>query len=520
VDEKESAQLLKEFGEKIFDRNWRLKNLYWVVNAKGKRVKFKPNWAQILCYAALLHMNVVLKVRQIGITTGFCVLWLDTILFNRDFKIGVIADTADTVKSAFRDKVLFAYDNLPEIIRRVIPYKNRNTEELILENGSSITAGVSFMGGTLQILHISEYGTICAKNPDRAEKIRVGSMSAVHADGIIVIESTALGTIGHFKEICDEAQKKPEDKKSDNDWSFTFLPWYLEPTYTLDHGFDALGEDDQIDRTAGFAEMQAESKYLDEKAIEIGFKFTRGQREWYIRKWRNLGDGIYSQFPSTPDEAFRVSTIGAYYASQMMLARKEGRITKVMLDPSLPVQTWWDIGNDTTAIWFAQLYGNQIRLIDYYANAGVGMPHYAQYIATWRRENNVPVVTSIGPHDLVRNSWDTGDGRMATAASHGLNFEVVTKGPIPDRIDAVRKALARCVFDEIRCEKGILALESYRATYNPVLKIFSSEPLHNWASHPADSFGYGIQYNANRSIGQGGPINKRLAPEVRKAKWR
>lgn len=36
-------------------------------------------------------------------------------------------------------------------------------------------------------------------------------------------------------------------------------------------------------------------------------------------------------------------------------------------EDGLPVYTFWDLGiSDTTAIWFAQFYGKEIRLIDHY----------------------------------------------------------------------------------------------------------------------------------------------------------
>ena len=47
--------------------------------------------------------------------------------------------------------------------------------------------------------------------------------------------------------------------------------------------------------------------------------------------------------------------------------RQDGRIRSVPWEPSEPVYTAWDLGlDDATAIWFAQVIGSEIRLIDYY----------------------------------------------------------------------------------------------------------------------------------------------------------
>ena len=46
-------------------------------------------------------------------------------------------------------------------------------------------------------------------------------------------------------------------------------------------------------------------------------------------------------------------------------------------DPSALVWTSWDLGiRDATAIWFAQVIGREIRIIDYYEASGVDLGHY------------------------------------------------------------------------------------------------------------------------------------------------
>ena len=45
-------------------------------------------------------------------------------------------------------------------------------------------------------------------------------------------------------------------------------------------------------------------------------------------------------------------------------------------------------------------------------------------------------------------------------------------------------------FDEHRCALRIDALTNYRYNVDEETKEFSDEPLHDWASHAADAFGY------------------------------
>ena len=62
-----------------------------------------------------------------------------------------------------------------------------------------------------------------------------------------------------------------------------------------------------------------------------------------------------------------------------------------------------------------------------------------------------------------------------------------------DQISASRTILPRCEFHRTRCETGLDGLIAYEYAYNEDAGTFSREPLHNWASHPADAFHYGAQ---------------------------
>ena len=60
--------------------------------------------------------------------------------------------------------------------------------------------------------------------------------------------------------------------------------------------------------------------------------------------------------------SFDASVKWAYYADQMREARSQWRISNVPHEPALKVHTAWDLGiNDTTAIWFFQIYGKEVQ---------------------------------------------------------------------------------------------------------------------------------------------------------------
>jgi hypothetical protein len=96
----------------------------------------------------------------------------------------------------------------------------------------------------------------------------------------------------------------------------------------------------------------------------------------------DLGEALYNQEYLC---SFEGAQPGAYYARQMSLALKEGRITEVPWTSGLEVYTFWDLGiDDSTTIWFMQFSGQQVRVIDYYEGTGYGFEHYAKTVYLWR----------------------------------------------------------------------------------------------------------------------------------------
>jgi hypothetical protein len=50
--------------------------------------------------------------------------------------------------------------------------------------------------------------------------------------------------------------------------------------------------------------------------------------------------------------------------------------------------------------------------------------------------------------------------------------------------------LPRCYFDAVRCAKGIHALRHYRREWNEAAQAWRATPVHDHASHGADSMRY------------------------------
>jgi hypothetical protein len=154
------------------------------------------------------------------------------------------------------------------------------------------------------------------------------------------------------------------------------------------------------------------------------------------------------------------------------------------------VNTFWDIGNDCTSIWFHQTDGVRHRLIDYYENADESIAHYAFELRERAQQRGYKYGKHYGPHDLGNTEWGgTGKTRKEIAEGLGIKFKVIERiDDKNDAIDAARQFLGMCWFDVKYCERGIRCLDNYRKRWNEQLSTWSREPLHDWASHGADSF--------------------------------
>lgn len=182
----------------------------------------------------------------------------------------------------------------------------------------------------------------------------------------------------------------------------------------------------------------------------------------------------------------------AYFGREMTKAKKEGRISNVPHEKAKPVHTYWDLGiSDSTAIWFFQEVGKEFRLIDYHEDSGRDIQHYAKILQDkgyWYNSHNLP-------HDAAAR--DIGSGKtkeeLLRAALSQMNMKgqflrVLPRYNVDDTINAVKMMLNKCWFDAEKCKRGVECLENFQRTWDEKNQIWSSKPLHNWASHGSDAF--------------------------------
>ncbi len=470
----------EEFKQCLKSRIWRLHNLYTIRNKEAKLVPFKPNAEQLHLLHNMHTRNVILKIRQLGLSTFSLIFMLDAALFYPGVETGCIAHTREDAAELFENKVKLAYDNLPEQIRNMHKQTSDSARKLAFSNGSSIRIGTSFRSGTPVIVLVSEFGKISARYPEHAKEIQTGTFNAVPENGILIVESTAEGTDNEFYRLVDAARKKQQagETLTPFDFKLFFFDWINTPQYVM------YGSPKTISQ-----ELQ---DYFDQLEHELGVTIPEEKRQWYAAKSDNkLSPEMKREFPSTIDEAFKSVVEGAYFSKEMQNVRKEQRITHLKPDPNILVDTAWDLGfrDKMCIIFFQVLKTGYVNIIDYYENEGEGLNHYVNVLDEKRKEHGIIYGRHYVPHDAQQHSLHTGQTLIDYGMQLGIQFTALPRAnKKQDKIETARHILHRSNFDTQRCSRLIECLDNYRRAWKTGTGSFSDKPLHNEYSHGADAF--------------------------------
>jgi phage terminase large subunit len=228
------------------------------------------------------------------------------------------------------------------------------------------------------------------------------------------------------------------------------------------------------------AEDEADWTVLEFKASETGIL----SREELAQARREMGDDKWLQ---EFECSFTAAVEGSYYGSVLNDLEQRGRLCRVERDDLCRTFTAWDLGvGDSTAIWVAQATGQEVRLVDFVENHGVGLDWYVN----WLRDRKWQAAEHILPHDVQVRELTSGKSRKEVLEDAGLSITVAPRLSIDDGIQAVRRLLPRCWFNVPAVRQGYDALANYRREYDDKRNVFYDKPLHDWASHASDAFRY------------------------------
>lgn len=466
----------------ILSQVWRLNNLYRIIDRNSNSIPFKLNPVQAHVLENIHNRNLILKARQLGMSTFAVIYLLDEVLFNENLAGGIVSYSLEHAQHIFKRIIGHALDTLPREIKGFAGIVQRSAREISFNNGSSLRVDTTLRGGSYPLVLISEFGKTCARNPQKAEEVITGTLQTVPKDGKVIIESTGEGNEGFFAEMVIDAARRGNDAISSLDYKLFFYNWLQEPSYYLE---------EEVKYDVSIAD------YFKKIEQEIGTQITIPQRNWYASQYKILGDKMKQEFPSTVKEAFLASSDAHYFAEAINKAYGSNRCLFTSLyDGLLPVYIAMDIGvNDLTVIIFFQIAHGEIRIIDYYEDKNKDVDFYAKFLL---QDKKYLYNTVFLPHDStkrdpldVSNTYERDFQRLFNHTA--TRFIVLKRMDKQLSISHTRMMIERCVFNVSKVKGLVDQLCKYRKKWSEAQGRYLEEPHENEAEHFADAFRYVCQ---------------------------
>jgi hypothetical protein len=475
-------------------KRWRLYSgrLYKIIvkdnedpDDEGVVLPFAPWAEQTQYFLEPALRRLLLKARQLGFTTAIAIEMLDHALWESDQRCAIVAQSNEAMEAIFRDKIIFAYDNLPPIVRAMVPYIKRTERMIQFENNSNIRVALSFRSGTLNRLHVSEFGKISAKTPKRAKEIVSGSFPAVVPSGQATIESTAEGKGGEFHKISERARKRADDPRplAAKEWKFMFFAWWQAKTNEVDPTGVIISDEDH--------------EYFNGLEEALGILLPNRKRAWYVltRDDELGGDAamMWAEHPSTPQESWQKDRKGHYYAKQMLSARANKHVGLFPPVKGVPCMGVWDIGHtDGTGLFLFQEVLGHHRFVAYIEGWEEPYDYYTRRMV----QTGLVLGTQYLPHDadnhIMLKDITTTPRTMLQELLPTVPFVTVQR--IPEK--PLQHALVRKHFELIRwhqpgegMEDALEHIDNYQKSWNTVTAQFNDTPLKNEATECADALG-------------------------------
>lgn len=314
----DEAALVDTLVGALEDKAWRMAHLYQILDEDKAVVQFEPREQQARFYRERHNRNFVPKSRKYGISTAVVLDYLDDCIWAKA-KNPVHAAHVDFRDDDAKEKLQiarFAWEHGPEHPEPQIaeiwrglhannPLVVDNASELQWANGSKQQASTSFMGGTPNRLHVSEFGPLSAQFPDRANKVKRGTFNAAAKGAIVDIETTMEGgTVGECAEIFKLAMEYDGKPLTALDWRMFFIPWWVHPSYRLD----------------GCVPQKAKTlAYFEEIRNSDGIELSLEQMAWYEKKAAEQKVDMFTQFPTVVRECLQVGGERAFFDSDGLI---------------------------------------------------------------------------------------------------------------------------------------------------------------------------------------------------------
>lgn len=402
-----------------------------LANAAPVKLPYKPRPHALAFHARSQKSAVVVWHRRAG-KTVMCIADLIEKALRNPLEMPQYSYIAPTYKQA--KKVAWRYlKKLAEPVTKKVMESELSVE---LVNGAIITL----------------FG---ADNPD--------SLRGLYHDGVIIDEYGDIAPMLYGEIIAPAV--------ADRDGWVVFIGTPKGPNHFYELYKDAANDPDWFNSTL--------------RASESGV--FSAERLAKIKKQPGMDEDTYNQEFECD---FHAANKGAYYAKQLNELEAQGHMGLFPWDPSKPVITAWDIGwSDDTSIWFAQIHGKEIHIIDFWT----GSQYALEEVLAELQELPYVYEPFWLPHDAKNKSFQTGKSTRELMWAAGAQTQQVPELSVQDGITAVRATLPKVYFntgnENVR-KYGLPALIMYQREYDEVKRVYRQKPRHDWASNPADAFRY------------------------------
>jgi len=470
--------MTKEDLSLLDDKTWRMNNLYRIVDKQGDSIKFRLNPVQAEVLKGLHNRNLILKARQLGMSTFSVLYMLDETIFNSNLSAGIVSYSLEHAQHIFKRILGHALDNLTPEMKVLAGVIQRSAREITFRNGSFLRVDTTLRGGSYQAILVSEFGKTCARNPIKADEVMTGTLQAVPIDGQIIIESTGEGAESFFYELCTNAALQGNDNLSPLQYKLFFFNWMQDKGYKMEQPVT-------IDYEL--------KEYFEKLENDLSIKITPHQRNWYAHQKSILGDKVRQEFCSTISEAFLSNSDAYYFQVHIEKAYNESRCLLTPLYDALePVYIAMDIGvNDLTVILFFQVVHGEIRVIDYYEDKNKGVDFYCNFLLNDKKyiyktvflpdaaKRDGIVVENTYERDFKRYLQHT-DTRVLVLKRTDKNLQ----------INNAKIKMDRSVFAINKVKPLLNYLGKYRKKWSEMAGRYLDGPHHDLSSNAADAFQY------------------------------
>lgn len=280
---------------------------------------------------------VVLKARQVGISTFFCAYLFWMMWRQENYRAGVVAYEKQTTLKELNETMATFYDGLPENMKpklRAAGGKRVSKEEVYFDDRKSrclfaVQTPKAIRGSALDGVLTTEVAHY--DEPDAFYGGFLPSMSE-GSSSVLVLESSPAD--GWFKDTYTHA------KRGDTDRRAHFIPWWMcDDLYFRrivkkgDYQYDK-----RTDNRVEFPKhiRQAQARLTRMRMKEEGLPVTDEQMWWWRRKCEDEYQGdeewMHQEYPDDDVTAFQRATRSAFKDSMQMVNRTVG------ISQSLPIE--------------------------------------------------------------------------------------------------------------------------------------------------------------------------------------